>query len=141
MAQQRNGGLDILADKASIVDNRTAAQQAAVELLFPNFGEIVKRYIREDPRTEELKILKLEFNALKEEVRTSFKRFNDENAKTSADDKELFNRIASDVAAIKKQRTDLEPLEKKLNGTTESIKVINMRLSTMDQRIAVVESK
>jgi hypothetical protein len=78
---------------------------------------------------------------LKEDVRTTFKRFSEENAKTSADDRELFNRIATDVAAIKKQRTDLEPLEKKVAGTTESVRVMNLRLNTLDQRIAVVESK
>jgi hypothetical protein len=145
MALHQNGGLDTLAHKASQVDTRLLeANVVAMDLALPHstvLGDLVRRLIREDPRTEELKLLKQEFNALKEDVRTTFKRFSEENAKTSADDRELFNRIATDVAAIKKQRTDLEPLEKKVAGTTESVRVMNLRLNTLDQRIAVVESK
>lgn len=145
MAQHQNG-LDALAHKASqAVESRLLeAHVVAMDLAVPHstaLGDLVRRLIREDPRTEELKLLKREFDTLREQVKTSFKRFNDENAKTSADNKELFDRIATDVSAIKKQRTEYDTLEKKVTAGGEHIKVFSQRLTALEGRVGVLEMK
>jgi len=91
------------------------------------------RSVRADPRTEELKLVKQDLDEIKKHYLSILAALEQSN-KEAEQEQQVNKRILEDLASVKKGTSDVQSVEKKLA-------VLTQRVSALDARIALIESK